>query len=107
LIVAKIYIVRDTKAIEYASIQVDFLAFVSDRYVPAIDEWQQSTFVHFNGPLTASYATDGNRDNNQVNDELYCAHTVSGYSYWGMEFKRVAEVSHVIIFFRNDLGVSK
>ncbi|XP_060557810.1 uncharacterized protein LOC132718193 [Ruditapes philippinarum] len=80
--------------------------YYDDRYVPAIDEWQQSTFVHVNGPLTASYATDGNRDNNQVNDELYCAHTASGYSYWGMEFKRVAEVSHVIIFFRNALGIN-
>ncbi|XP_060558766.1 uncharacterized protein LOC132719012 [Ruditapes philippinarum] len=52
-------------------------------------------------PLAASYAIDGNRDeNNQLTTELYCAHTASGYSYWGMEFERLAEVSHVIISFR-------
>jgi hypothetical protein len=84
------------------------LFFLSDRFVPAVDAWQQSTFVHVNGPLAASFAIDGNRDNNdKVTYEIYCAHTASGYSYWGMEFKRVAKVSHVIIIFRNASQLSK
>jgi hypothetical protein len=59
-------------------------------------------------PLEASFAIDGDRDNNdKVTYELYCAHTANGYSYWGMEFERFAEVSHVIIFFRNDSNHSK
>jgi hypothetical protein len=61
-----------------------------------------------NGPLAASFAIDGNRDNNdKVTFEVYCAITASSYSYWGMEFERVAEVSHVIIFFRNVSQLSK
>jgi hypothetical protein len=84
------------------------LFFVSDRFVPAVDAWQQSTHVHVNGPLAASFAIDGNCDNNdKVTYEIYCAHTASGYSYWGMEFEHFAEVSHVIIFFRNASELSK
>jgi hypothetical protein len=56
--------------------------------------------VHWDVPLAASLATDGNRgDKNKVTNEIDCAHTTSSYSYWGMEFERFAEVAHVIIFF--------
>jgi hypothetical protein len=61
-----------------------------------------------NGPLVASFATDGNRDNNnQADGAIFCTHTANWYSYWGMEFDRVAEVSHVIIFFRFAESVSE
>ncbi|XP_060591640.1 uncharacterized protein LOC132746482 [Ruditapes philippinarum] len=80
--------------------------YYDDRFVPAVDAWQSSSYVVQNGPLAASFAIDGKRDNIiKGTDEKYCAHTKSSYSYWGMEFRRLAEVSHVIIFFRNESTV--
>ncbi|XP_060557811.1 uncharacterized protein LOC132718194 [Ruditapes philippinarum] len=74
--------------------------YYDDRFVPAVDAWQQSTYVYKYGPLAASFAIDGKRDIIiKGEDEKYCAHTKSSYSYWGMEYERFAEVSHVIIFF--------
>ncbi|XP_060552182.1 uncharacterized protein LOC132713560 [Ruditapes philippinarum] len=77
--------------------------YYDDRFVPAVNAWQKSTHFHVTGPLVASFAIDGNRDNNdnKVTRAIYCAHSAYRYSYWGMEFERFAEVSHVIIFFRN------
>ncbi|XP_060557812.1 uncharacterized protein LOC132718195 [Ruditapes philippinarum] len=81
---------------------INWKVYYDDRIVRAVDEWQESTHVHNARPLAASLATDGNRDNNdQADGLLYCAHTANNYSYSGMEFERVAKVSHVIIFFRN------
>ncbi|XP_060557809.1 uncharacterized protein LOC132718190 [Ruditapes philippinarum] len=90
------------------AVESNWNVYYDDRFVTAVDAWQQSTYMSKDKPLAASFAIDGDRDNNdKVTYELYCAHTESGYSYWGMEFERVAEVSHVIIFFRNASQFSK
>ncbi|XP_045165336.2 uncharacterized protein LOC123529178 [Mercenaria mercenaria] len=82
--------------------------YYNDRIIRGVDAWQMSTFTHINGPLSASYAIDGNRDNNDLpNDHLHCAHTASGNSFWGMEFERVADVSYVLLFFRNDSSINE
>ncbi|XP_053376770.1 fucolectin-3-like [Mercenaria mercenaria] len=80
----------------------------SDRIIHGVDAWQMSTFIHHNGPLSANYAIDGNRDNNdQTNGHLYCAHTKSDNSFWGMEFERVADVSYVLLLFRNAMWMNE
>ncbi|XP_060584989.1 fucolectin-3-like [Ruditapes philippinarum] len=50
--------------------------------------------------MVADYAIDGNRNN----DLFDCAHTDTTFSYWSVEFERIETVSHVIVFFRNQIS---
>ncbi|XP_053376825.1 uncharacterized protein LOC128547729 [Mercenaria mercenaria] len=75
--------------------------YYNDRFIHGVDAWQASTYYF----LSSNLAIDGNYKN-YIEEDIsgHCAHTNGGSSSWTMELERVADVSYVRIYFRNQMA---
>lgn len=54
------------------------------------------------GPSLASYATDGNKTNDESLKTFTCAHTSDKHDWWYVDMEKEVVVGKVVVYLRTD-----